>query len=186
MPTSTDIGISARKDGSWYALRIAATLFVVLIAALIYQYATLNAGSLFKSCFTPYTISSAPKHERSSQLEKLYHSGQHDLLIERFSRLTAPGLYDRFLAANSYLIKQDPAKAIQQLQVIRNTDNLKDSILKEETDYYLAMAYLANNEAASALPLAEAIHNNHQHICHDRLSNFQLAKLKWLAGKRGI
>ena len=70
MSNSANTGTSARKDGSWYAIRIAATLFVVLIAAVIYQYATLNAASLFKACFIRYSTSSSTGRVRTSELEK--------------------------------------------------------------------------------------------------------------------
>lgn len=187
MTTSANTIVSGRKDRSWYALWMAATLLFVLIAAVIYQYATLNSANLFKASFSPYTISAGHGNNQQDTLEKLYQDRQYDVLIEQFAQLSDPDIYDRFLAGNSYLLKQEPAKAIQEFLIIqRHNKQAKEHVWEEETDYYLAMAYLKLDQPGKALPIVESMHANPRHSYHDKITGIQLAKLKWLSGKRGI
>ena len=67
---------------------------------------------------------------------------------------------DIFLTGISYLETNDPSRAISNFQVvIADVKDDKNSMLKDGTEYYLALAYLKNNDYDQAIELMNAIHD---------------------------
>jgi hypothetical protein len=58
--------------------------------------------------------------------------------------------------------------------------NPATAIFQDETEYYLAMSYLANSEAAQALPILEKIKADKNHLYNERVENISSIDLKVL------
>ena len=75
----------------------------------------------------------------------------------------------------------DPARAISNFQiVIADVKDDKNSALKDTTEYYLALAYLKNNDYDQAIELMTTIHDNSSHHYKTQFSRKYINKIKRL------
>jgi tetratricopeptide (TPR) repeat protein len=83
----------------------------------------------------------------------------------------------------SYLELKNPAKAIEAFRGIVSTNETDaGKIWQDETEYYLALAYIANRDYDFALELLEKIKQEPAHTYHERVSAKlirQVKALKW-------
>ena len=90
---------------------------------------------------------------------------------------------DVFLTAMSYLESNDFSRAISNFQVvIADVRDDKNSVLKDASEYYLALAYLKNSDYDQALELMNAIHDNSSHLYKNKFSRKyinRVKRLKW-------
>lgn len=167
-----------------YSMRIAAAVIILIGMSVLYQYFTASPEKLFDENFDAFGL-----HETrgvgSGTLDKSYQQGDMQAVIKQFNLLIAPKTTDYFYAGNAYLVIRQPAKAIQAfafLQQKNKTDNTH--YFEEDTEYYMALAFLANKQAANAVPLFEKIHADKNHPYNKKASSWFLTKLrKSAAGK---
>ena len=141
------------------AMRVAAAVVVLLSVAVFYEYRQLTPASLYKENFTPY-------------IEPTVRGGNDS---------SASGtIRGYFLAGNAYLNTGDAVHAIRAFDSVRAKNGRDHThILEDDTDYYLAMSYLKNNELGPALLLFDKIHDNPSHLYHDKVGGWWLRKLHW-------
>jgi outer membrane protein assembly factor BamD (BamD/ComL family) len=88
---------------------------------------------------------------------------------------------DVFLTGMSYLETNDLSKAISSFQVvIADVKEDKTTVLKDAAEYYLAMAYLKNNDYDQAIELMNTIHDNSGHLYKNMFSQKYINKVKRL------
>jgi hypothetical protein len=164
-----------------YSMRIAAGVAIVIGLSVSYQYFTASPEKLFNENFEAFNL-----HETrgtvASPLEDIYKKENMQAVIQQFNTLNDPMPLDCFLAGNAFLTTRQPGKAIEAfmlLQLKNKTNNTH--YFEEDTQYYLALSYLINNEPGSALPLFEKIHADKNHPYHKKISNWFLSKLHRLS-----
>jgi lipopolysaccharide biosynthesis regulator YciM len=100
-------------------------------------------------------------------------------LIRQFSNVQSPGAKDYFLAGNAFLSTHQPAKAIEAFISLEQLNKSKNThFFEEDSEYYLALGYLANHETSKALLIFERIHTNPNHPYHSAVSSWFLSKLR--------
>ncbi|MEP6948551.1 MAG: hypothetical protein ABI863_04730 [Ginsengibacter sp.] len=165
-------------------LKIAATVFIIAGSILLYQYITLSSQSLFRNNFQSYTLHENRGSEIESTLGQQYKLTNYSRVIELFRQLPIKTIEDYFIAGNAYLRQDNPAEAIKCFLSVGEINKVQQSHLYEDdTEYYLAMSYLENNEPARAFPLFEKIHADKSHLYHSKVSEWFLRKLHWLHDK---
>ena len=87
---------------------------------------------------------------------------------------------DIFLTGIAYLEKRDYAKAISSFRVVIADVKDNKTGLKDAAEYYLALAYLQNNDYDQAIELMTAIHNNPSHSYSSRFNRKYINKVKRL------
>jgi hypothetical protein len=160
-----------------YVIRIAAVVIVLFGLSSVYQYITATPEKLFNENFHAFDLHVI--RGSSSSLEDLYEKGDMNGLIQQFNQLKSPQAKDCFLAGNAFLTKHRPAEAIEafiRLEQINKTNHTH--YFEEDVEYFLALAYLANNEAAKALPIFEKIHADPNHPFHLAVSGWFLRKVR--------
>lgn len=165
-------------------LRVAAVLLVIASLIAVYQYTTLSSTTLYQQAYQPYTVGQVRGTENTNSLQKLYSSGKYKQVTDSFKNIDQPLLQDYFIAANAYLQQRKPAEAITYFKKVSSTNQQNNSgLLTDDTEYYLAMSYLQNNQPALALPLLEKIYTQKNHLYNDKVSGFLLLKARLLAKK---
>ena len=102
-----------------------------------------------------------------------------DSVIQLFSGLKNPQASDYFLAGNAFLSRHQPVKAIESFLTLEQINsNSSSPSFEEDTEYYLALSYLDNQEPGKALPLLEKIHADPNHPYHKKVSTWFLLKVK--------
>jgi hypothetical protein len=161
-----------------YSFRVAAVLIILFGISAIYQYFTATPEKLFNENFHAYELRESRGSFKSS-LEDLYEKGDMNGLINQFKQLKTPQATDYFLAANAYLSTHRPDSAIVTFISLQNLNQTNHThYFEEDTEYFLALSYLGNNEPAKALPLFEKIHADPNHPFHTAVSAWFLSKVK--------
>jgi hypothetical protein len=88
---------------------------------------------------------------------------------------------DVFLTAMSYLETNDLSRAISNFQVvIADVKEDKNSVLKDASEYYMALAYLKNSDYDQAIELMNVIHDDPAHLYKNKFSRNYINKVKRL------
>jgi hypothetical protein len=161
-----------------YGFRAAAILIVLFGISVFYQYYTSTPEKLFNENFQSYDLR-VTRGSSNSSLEDLYEKGDMTGLINRFNHLKSPQVADYFLAANAYLNTRRPDSAVILFVGLENLNRTNQThYFEEDTEYFLALSYLANKEPVKALPLFEKIHANPGHPFHSAVSAWFLTRLR--------
>lgn len=167
----------------WYGLRIAAMVIFVTGAFIAYQYYAATSQKLYSDNFSSFKIHDV-RGTAPSALQSAYQQNNMQSVVSQFQLLQQPSAEDYFFAGNAYLDTDQPSKAITTFELLQQknkTDNTH--YYEEDTEYYLAMGYLANNNGAKALPLLEKINADVNHPYHQFVGRWLLTKLHRITSK---
>lgn len=165
-----------------YSFRVAAMLVLVAGAAIVYQYYAATPAQLYNDNFHSYNLRESRGNNNYSKLEDLYKAGNYTAVMDQFKQLAAPTTEDYFLEGIAALNAGNASAAIQSFLALQQLNKVANThLLEEDATYYLALAYLKNNEPASALPIFEKIHADEGHPYHRNVSSWFLRKLRRLA-----
>jgi tetratricopeptide (TPR) repeat protein len=182
---STGKLISMKTTRRFY-MNIAAGFFIILSGAVMVLYFNSTGKDFYQSHYTAYNLSETRSigAEPETELVKAYKSGDFANVISQFSKIANPGNRELFFAGNAYLETGNPVKAMELFQTIITRNKTNGELLyQDEAEYYLAMAYLSNNETGKALPILTAISNEPAHTYHNKVSKIALLRMKWLGHK---
>jgi tetratricopeptide (TPR) repeat protein len=163
---------------------VAASLLLVFVCIEIYKFYHLSPDRLFNESYTAYELTTVPdlNDTTGSKIEKAYHEKNYAAVI-KINKSSVLSVKDVFLTGMSYLESNDLPKAISSFQlVIADLKDDKPPELKDAAEYYLALAYLKNNDYDQAIELMNKIHDNPSHLYTRKFSNNyikRVKKLKW-------
>lgn len=156
--------------GSWAGpLRIAAALTLLLVCAALLRLATLSAGDVVEQDYEPYAADvtrgeTYVPQDASGQLVRQYANGNYAAVVKAFGQHGLRSPQDVLLAANAYLALAEPARAIPLLQrVAAGGNGPAHRTAAQDAEYYLAWAYLQNNQLPEAERRFAAIRRNPGH-----------------------
>jgi tetratricopeptide (TPR) repeat protein len=167
------------------AMRVAALVLVLLMIAGLVQYSLLDANRLYRSQYEFYTLGAIRGADSMSIMERAYREHKMPQVITLYlsDYPSQPG--DHFLAGQAYLSLNDPQKAITAFEwQLKANDTAAFKPYQDDTEYYLALAWLKAGRTDKALPLLEKIHNQPAHAYHGQVSGWYLTKLRWLQRKQ--
>jgi tetratricopeptide (TPR) repeat protein len=161
---------------------VAAALLVIVGGYLIYQFYTLSPDKILSSYYRPFELP-AVRGEGGAYTDfaKSYIEKDFKKTTVLFSKMDSADVKDRFLAANAWFRLNNFDKAIQQFnKIIETEDRTHSGLFRDETEYYLAMAYIANKDYDLALPLLRKIRDDDQHTYHKEVDAKLIRKVKLL------
>src|SRR6187397_1617856 len=115
-----------------YSVAIAASVLLIVVCIVVYNFYQLSSDRLFTENYTAYELTTfvGEKDSTASKIEKAYRK--------------------------------------------------KNYALKDTTEYYMALAYLKNNDYDQAIELMNAIHDNSSHLYSKKFSRKYINKIKRL------
>jgi tetratricopeptide (TPR) repeat protein len=160
-----------RRLGSM-PLRMAAAVLFLLGMFTVLQYISSTHEQLYQQMHQSF----AADVTRSSAGVSNYKE-----VIRLYRELKQPGIREKFFAGNAYLETGDAVNAIELFREILQINTLRNERLyQDETEYYLAMAYLKKEDNKSAVQLLEKIAADKNHTYHRSVDKWKLFRLKWL------
>jgi len=165
-----------------YSVAVAASILLIFVCIVGYNFYRLSPGRLFAENYTPYELTTTPDGNDSiaSKIEKVYREKNYAEVI-KLNANSVPSVRDIFLTAMSFLETDDPSRAISNFQVvIADMKNDKNAVLKDAAEYYLALAYLKNNDYDQAIELMNMIHDNSSHSYTKKFSLRYIRRVKRL------
>lgn len=164
-------------------LRIAAVFFIAFVGYGIFQFSTTSNDSVFENNFINYEVSVSRGEHNVTNIESLYKQQNYIGVTKTFEAEIIKTQEDYFLAALSYLKANNATAAINTFKALQQLNNTSDQkYYVQETDYYLALAYIKNGNIEEAQKQLSLITANKQHMFYDKaneISNVTLTILKW-------
>jgi tetratricopeptide (TPR) repeat protein len=165
-------------------MRFAAGIILLVGLFGLYQYLTVTPGNLYNEQYTPYQEGTMRGTTGTGVIEKAYGEKKYDAVIILYNQATSPSAHEAFLTAQAYLNTNNYSNAIALFNAVIEKNKISNTgTLNDDAEYYLALSYLKNRETEKAMSLFEKIHNDKDHLYHNRVSSWYLAKLKLLNWK---
>lgn len=175
---------SPRRTTAW-GMRIAASLLLTLLAYGAYLYSELSPAGLYKAKYVQYQLPTARGPEAAfNRLDSLYLQKDYQGVIRQSGLQEGRSQRDFFLTGLAHLQMNQHDDAIRQFTALRDRNARQfKSYYEQETDYYLALAYLGAGRVDEAHALFEVIHRSPRHLFHRNVKNSDLLMLKLLKYK---
>jgi hypothetical protein len=165
-------------------LAVAASVLIIVLGAGAHYVYQLSPDTLYNETYIPYSLSGTRSAESAqvSSIESAYQQKDYKSVIAYAQGKNLTGA-QRLLTSLAYLqLNQAPA-AIEQLNALLQTSPTGSS-LRQDAEYYLALAYLKNKQYDKALPLMQAIHQNTDHPYHDQFTSRTIREVQLLQWKQ--
>ncbi len=166
-------------------LRIAAVFIFVVAGYSVYEYSTTSNDSVYADNFIKYQLPvSRGEGQVQQSIDSLFSANNFNGVIEIFKSTTEKKQKDYFLAGLASLETGDSKSAIDNLKTVQQLNgNSTAKYFEQETDYYLALAYIKAgniNEAEKQLNIIKA---NKQHMFYQKANEISSTKLRILKMK---
>ncbi len=161
-----------------YSLPIVAVLVLGVGIDLMFQYYSVTSNQLYRSHYETFRLPEISHGAGASPLEASYKKGDAAAVMNLFNGLPHPQMEDYFLEGNASL-DIHPEKAIAAFLAIQEKNKRYNThFFEADTEYYLALACLHNNQPVLALPLLEKIYLDKDHPYHGKLTGWFMRKLR--------
>lgn len=166
-----------RRAGA-VSMRVAAGLALLLCLAGLGKYVLTTPGSVYDASYTSYEMGTTRGGGDLSLLEQAYQYKNWGLVESEYGKTVSPSAKDAFLAGMAYMEQRQYVPAIHLFKSVQQGASYRD-----ESEYYLAMAYLANHQTAPALDLINKIKADPDHLFHRRVMQMSALDLLILRAK---
>jgi predicted negative regulator of RcsB-dependent stress response len=165
-----------------FSVAVAASILLIIVCIVAYNFYRLSPDRLFTENYFAYELTTTRGENDStlSKIEKAYRQKNYEEVI-KLNTNSVLSVKDVFLTAMSYLETNDLSRAISNFQVvIADVQYDKTSALKDAAEYYLALAYLKNNDYDQAIELMNMIYDNPSHLYTNKFSAKYIKRVKRL------
>jgi len=165
-----------------YCVAVAASALLIFVCIVGFNFYRLSSSRLFTEKYSVYELTTTHSENDSteSKIEKAYRENNYAEVI-RIHKNSVLSVKDIFLTGMAYLETNDLSKAISSYQVVlADVKSDKTNLLKDVAEYYLALAYLKNNDHDQAIELMNRIHDNSSHQYKSKFSRKYINKIKRL------
>jgi len=165
-----------------YSIAVAASVLLIVVCIVVFNFYRLSSDRLFADNYSAYELTTTRDKNDSteSKIEIAYREKNYEEVI-KLNATSVLSVKDIFLTAMSFLEINDPSRAISNFQVvIADVKDDKNSELKDATEYYMALAYLKNNDYDQAIELMNKIRDNPSHLYSKKFSRKYINKIKRL------
>jgi tetratricopeptide (TPR) repeat protein len=162
-----------------YSVAVIASLLLIFVCIAVYNFYRLTPTRLFNEKYEAYNLTTT-KDTIETSISKAYRAKNWADVIS-LNANSVLSIKDVFLTGMAFLETNDLSRAISSYQVVL-ADVKNDPVLKDAAGYYLALAYLKNNDYDQAIELMNAIHNNSAHFYTKKFSRkyiMRVKRLKW-------
>jgi tetratricopeptide (TPR) repeat protein len=172
--------ISSTRRFVQYSLAIAASLLLIFISIQAYTFFTLSSDKLFSQNYRSYELNTVRSSgTEPTAIEKAYQEKQFNEVVTLSEN--SNDIKINFLAAMANMELKNTSKAIEGYKkVITLNQATNTNMFKDEAEYYLSLALVQNKDYREALPLMQKIHDDPNHLYHEKVSSKFIRKVKWL------
>jgi len=143
------------------SMRVAAGFILLIGMAVLYKYLTVSNLSVYEKQFTSYDLSNMRGQETQDAEAGAYLNKNWSEVLTIFQKENNKSNKSVFLAAMAEMQLNNFSQAVTLFENILN--NTGDSSFREETEYYLSLAYLMNHEINKSIRLINKIKSDTSH-----------------------
>jgi hypothetical protein len=163
-------------------MRVAAVGLLFIIALGVYEAATISSAGLLKEKYLAYDLNVERGNAAIPPIEQAYLNHDYSKTINEFKNIKSPTLKNNFVAGQAYLAEKNAAAAVKEFTRVL-TAAVANNTYQDDTEYYLALSYLANNQPYQAAPMFKKIYNDKDHLYHSKVTYWTMLRLKLLIFK---
>jgi hypothetical protein len=167
------------------SLRIAAVLIFLAGMTFLYKYITVSSQSLYDKQFTAYELSNTRGQADTNTLEEAYENKNWREVGRIYQNETVISNKSAFLAGMAEMQQNQIPQAVSVFEnLLARMKTTRDDSFKEETQYYLLLAYLKNNEVNKSLEMINVIKADPNHTYYPMVSRLSTIDLKIIELKK--
>lgn len=162
-----------------YTLRAAACILIVAGSSAIYKYVSVSSGSLYDRYYNAYSLNTARGAGDTDPIVTAYNTKDW-ATVQKLAGAASPRTNQTdFLAGMACLEQKQYDDAISHFeQIIAVNTHAGTDYYKDESEYYLAISWLARNNVSEAMPLLEKIRADQHHQYHEKVIKMSFFDLR--------
>lgn len=162
-----------------FSIAIAASVLLVVFAAKFLITTPVSPEKIYADNYYRYELSTTRGEETVSAVDEAYRAQDYKKVIELTD--TASTGKDLFLSAMAEMELKQPAAAIERFKKVLQWDIAHASTdYMDASEFYLALAFVANKQYEFAAGLLEKIRTNPNHTYHERVTGKLVNQVKKL------
>ncbi len=158
---------------------VAAVLLPLIVVGILFS--TNGSDSVYSENYLSYQLPVNRSTEAStSTIETLFQEKEYKKVVQEFSKRNDSNKdqQDIFLAALASMELSDFEQAVQLLESLKKRNSeVDDKRFEQESDFYLALAYVKTGQVFKAQQLFEKIRGNKRHLYHKNISYWDVWRL---------
>jgi hypothetical protein len=158
-------------------LRVAAIFVLLLGTAALYKYVSVTNQSVFNKQFTSYELGNTRGAETRDAEEEAYRNKDWNEVIAIFNADNYKSDKSRFLAAMAEMQLTHFAEAEVLFENLLNSPSA-DNSFREESEYYISLAYLMDHKEQKAVGMLNKIKADTSHTYYPLVSKISGIDLK--------
>ena len=159
------------------SLRAAAVIVLFLCVASIYKYVSVSNRTFYEKQFSGYELSTSRGQDSHDAEADAYQNNKWNEVISIYNAESNKSNQQSFLAAMAEMQLKHYQNAITIFENLLNSKSGNTTYM-EESEYYLSLAYLMNNDGERAIRLIDKIKANPNHTYYPIVSKFSSIDLK--------
>ncbi|MEP7375312.1 MAG: hypothetical protein ABI675_18070 [Chitinophagaceae bacterium] len=163
-----------------YSMAAAAGVLLLVAGIIVYNNSKLSPEKIFAANYRSYEISAmrGENEQLVSRLEKAYSEKKYAEVVNIvFDRPYS--IHENFLIAMAWMELRNTQKAIDQYKIVIKEAG-PANLLREEAEYYLALAYISNKQYSLALQQMEEIQKKPAHLYYSKITPTFISQVKKL------
>ena len=165
-------------------MRVAASIIILIGAAGVYKYATVNSAAFYAHHYTSYELSTSRGAELIDPIERAYRNRDWKAVVNRFNETMDKDPKSTFLAAMANLeLKKYPSAISLFHRVLDKEKQSGQEYFHDEAEYYLALSYLGDHQSLKAIELLKKIKADPGHLYNQIVSNMSWLDLRIIEHK---
>jgi hypothetical protein len=160
---------------------VAASILLLAAGIAGYQFYQLSPDKVYEQSYVSYqpSVTRGANEENISAIERAYSENDFSKVITASKKVRSLSTEDAFLVGLAYLQMDNALAAIKWLQPLSHGQN----ILKQDAEFYLALAYIKDADYDLALELMQNIKSDPHHPYHQQFSSKSINEVKMLRWK---
>ena len=166
-------------------MRIAVAAVLILGASVTYKVMTVDNVSIYNKSFQGYELSTFRGHVESDKMDMAYRSNDWSAVLDAFHKLDTRTNKSYFLAGVAELQLKDYSSAVSYFeQVLATNKKTGSTYYQAECEYFVALAYLINNQSAKGVEMLRKIKKDVNHPYYPLAAKISTTELQILAFKK--
>lgn len=167
-----------------YVASVAASIILLVGGFMAYNFFTLSSDKVYGANYQKFELSTTrdPGVEETAS-EKAYRAGNYKEVVRLHDAAATRTAKEEFLCGVAAMELKDNSKAITCFnEVLQLNKQAAVKVLKDESEYYLSLAYVSNKDYDFALDMMNRIKEDPSHLYNASITRKlirQVKLLKW-------
>ena len=165
-----------------YSIGVAASLLLLIGGYMAYNFFTVSRENVFASNYQTYELVTVRDGNTiETPVEKAYREKNYPEVLRIHDEKEDHTQKEEFLCGVAALGLKDKSKSIKCFEAVLGANRqTQQSILNDEAEYYLSLAFILNKDYDAALNLLNKILDNPDQVYREKITHKLLRQVKML------